>query len=124
MRNFIFAIPALAIGCGIPKDTLLSELTADDWELICGRAITGDETDRVVDCDGTEVTIAANTEAICQEAGATLVAADCAGTLQDWIDCQDEAEPTDEQICDPTTLPDPSAACTAVAGCYQAPATE
>ena len=120
MRNIIFALPVLAIGCGIAKDTPLNELTADQWELICGRAITGDETDRTVDCGDPigEITITASTEATCQAFGGTLVATDCAGTLQDWIDCQDEPDLTDGQICGSEEYT-PSAACTAMASCVE-----
>jgi len=121
MRNVIIALTALTAACGIPGDTPLQDMTVDQWDLVCNHAVDTDAVDRIVTCGDVEVTVPASTIASCKEAGAALVSDTCAATFDDWVSCQEEPDYTDNQVCgvDPIV---PSAACTAVVGCFVAPA--
>ncbi|MCB9690075.1 MAG: hypothetical protein H6735_33850 [Alphaproteobacteria bacterium] len=103
MRNLpYFLTLGMLVACGIPGDTPLLDLTADDATKICKRAVDESAEDRVVDCDGTEVTLEATTIADCEAYFAAVLTAnnaDCTGTLDTWVNCQEEPDLTDGQVC-------------------------
>ncbi|MCA9490438.1 MAG: hypothetical protein KC656_10785 [Myxococcales bacterium] len=120
MRNLpYFLTLGMLVACGIPGDTLLLDLTSSDAEKICKRAVDESAEDRVVDCDGTEVTIPASTMQDCLDyfqAVLDVNSADCTATLDTWVSCKEEDEPSDGQICG-TEEYTVSADCTAVGVC-------
>jgi len=112
---------ALMVGCGIPGDTVLTDLETKDWELICDRAVDTRAEARTVTCEGFEVTIEPSTVQDCVDAGAFYTAATCAGTLDDWVSCNEEPDLTDDQVCGVEEYT-PSTECTALAECIEIPA--
>lgn len=104
----VVAVTGLATGCAILPDTLLSELNAAAWTVICQRALA-DEQDIV--CDG--FTIEQPSLADCVDV--QIWPPDCAATFGDWETCEafdfaDECQP------DPSEVPP---ACFALNACQQ-----
>ena len=120
MRNLpYFLTLGMLVACGIPGDTPLLELTADDADTICKHAVDEDAEDRVITCDSGDVTIPASTMQDCLDYFAAVLEvnrADCTATLDQWVSCKEEDEPTDDQICN-GTVPAASADCTAIGLC-------
>lgn len=105
MKKFaIIALAAIAAGCGVSDDKLLTEIDADLWTKICDKATADSE---AVSCDGFE--IPATTSAECVTANNGTWTGTC--TFGTWRECQ-EWEPEDD--CDPG---DPPAACTTLFDC-------
>lgn len=123
MRNLpYFLTLGMLVACGIPGDTPLLDLTADDAEKICKRAVDEDATDRTVTCDFGDVTIPASTMDDCLDYFAAVLEVnnpDCTATLDNWVNCKEEPDLTDDQICGVETYT-PSADCTAVGVCITA----
>lgn len=118
MRKLIVAFTAFAAACGIPGDTPLNDITADQWDLICDRAVDTDAEARTVECGdpiGT-LTIPATTVADCTTAGASFGAEGCEAIFDDWVACQEEPDLTDGQICGTEEIT-VSAECLRVAAC-------
>jgi hypothetical protein len=116
---------ALLAACGIPGDTLLLDLDEKDAELICKRAVDEDAEDRVVSCEAGDVTLPASTMDECLEyfaAVLTVNSPDCDATLDNWVDCKEEPELTDDQVCGVEEMPAPSENCIKVVTCIT-PAT-
>jgi hypothetical protein len=101
-------LPVLLLAaCGIPGDTLLLDLTADDADLICKHAVDEDAETRTVDCSGTEVPVEPATMQECLDYFAAVLTVnnpDCTADLDTWVACKEEPEYTDEQVCDPTLI--------------------
>lgn len=101
-------------GCGIPGDTPLLDLTADDAQLICDH-VDYDGEDQVEECEngatypsvddgGTEgqVTIPASTHDDCMdyfEAVRDADNPDCVAVFDDWKDCKSEDDWDNETVC-------------------------
>ncbi len=117
--SLILVATSMFVGCGIPGDTLLTDLTSDDADLICKHAVDEDAADRTVDCAGTEVTIEASTMTDCTDyfaAVLTVANPGCTADLDTWVACKSEDDLTDGQICG-TEEYTPSADCVAVVTC-------
>ncbi len=127
MRRIALALPfALLAACGIPGDTLLTDLDDKDAELICKRAVDEEATDRTVSCGDPigDVVIPASTMQDCLDYFAavhTVANPDCTADLDTWVTCKEEPELTDDQVCGVEAY-EPSAECIAVAVCVT-PAT-
>lgn len=106
-------------GLGIPGTTLLSDLSAEDWERICTAAVDTSAQDRIVDCGSPigEITLEAQTVGSCETSGSYYTAQNCASTLQDWHDCVEGPDLTDGQICGVEPY-SPTAACAALGDCF------
>lgn len=124
-KNLMFLPLALLVACGIPGDTPLLELTADDAQLICDRAVDPDAADRTVTCEFGDVEVAAAKMEDCLAYFAAVLevnSADCTATLDTWVACKEEPDLTDDQICGVEEYV-PSEDCTQVATCVMPAAT-
>ncbi|MCA9490233.1 MAG: hypothetical protein KC656_05780 [Myxococcales bacterium] len=102
-------------GCGIPDDTLLTEIDSDLWAKVCAK-VAEDQPAESYTCGEVTIEVPAQTqaehEAACNEAwGDTSTWTGCTATFGDWIEFN-EWEPADP--CDPGT---PPAAWTTVYDC-------
>jgi hypothetical protein len=125
-KSLVLLAATLLGGCGIPGDTLLMDLTADDAELICNHAVDEDAADRTVTCDFGDVTLEASTMSDCTGYFASVLTVAnpaCTATLDTWVACKEEPDLTDGQVCG-TEEYTPSADCIAVVTCVTPPAAE
>lgn len=123
MRISLILATTLFVGCGIPGTTPLADLDLDDAELICSH-VDYDTEDRVVDCDGTEVTIEPSDEQDCLDYFAAVRDAanpDCVAEFDAWKACKSEDPITDGQVCG-TDEYTPSADCVSIVVCATPPA--
>ena len=125
MRISLILATTLFVGCGIPGETLIADLTEDDANLICSH-IDYDDVDRTVACDVMNVTVAATTYQDCSEYFATvreIANPACTAEFDVWKNCKREDKWSDDDalVCavfeDSEDPPELSADCQAVVLC-------
>ena len=100
MRLLALIFTTAVLGCGIPDDMLMSDLTEQEVETLCGE-LSGDPREVTCSGDGYEITVEiGGTEAECIEDNSPAYYEGCDVTVGDMRACSDAwSAMSDEEIC-------------------------